>query len=60
MEFKLSFKMNNAAFEQSPEEEIKRILVDTWHRVVNGMVYGMIVDVNGNSVGEWEVTIESD
>ena len=55
MEFKMQFKMDNAAFTDYPEGEVKRILSEVTYEVENGQTYGVIMDYNGNKVGKWEI-----
>ncbi len=54
MDFKLSFNMDNAAFE-IPEEEINRILEQIIYQVHNGMTFAGIMDINGNTIGNWSI-----
>jgi len=56
MKFKCEIDMDNAAFKESPEE-LERCLNDVidsydWGSRLNGFVY----DLNGNKVGQWEIT----
>ena len=56
--FKLEIEMENAAFEPAPGEELSRILNALAVRLagMDGLAdEGSIMDVNGNSVGKWEV-----
>ena len=62
--FSLTMKTGNAAFQEdngeaTPEAlgaEIARILRDVAEHAENGATSGPCLDVNGNLVGEWEVT----
>lgn len=57
MEFKLKFKMDNAAFgdnEIDRNTEARRILADVGKQLLAGD-RGSIRDVNGNRIGEWEI-----
>ena len=57
MKFELKMDCDNSAFEPDHRLEIARILVAVADRMVNeGRDGGVCVDVNGNRVGEWEVT----
>lgn len=47
--------MDNAAFTDYPEGEVKRILSEVTYEVENGQTYGVIMDYNGNKVGKWEI-----
>jgi len=55
MKFELKFNMDNADFENEPEYAVEAILVDVAGRVIDGLTAGMIFDVNGNDVGDWEI-----
>jgi len=55
MDFKLSLNCDNDAFWQ-PELEVTRILKQLAKKVENGLVEGVILDHNGNKVGNWEFT----
>lgn len=58
MTFTLTINMDNAAFEGNPGHELKRILERLARRSwdIDGRVDGAkLMDVNGNSVGSWEV-----
>lgn len=54
--FVLSFTTNNAAFADGDgPEECARILRRIADKVSGGDESGMIVDSNGNSIGQWSV-----
>ena len=53
MDFELKFNMDNAAFEQYPEGETERILIEIGRMVIEGSCYGNISDINGNKIGTW-------
>jgi hypothetical protein len=55
MEFKLNFKMDNAAFEDNPEE-VQTILKNIGFDISKGYGQGMLRDSNGNMIGEWKIT----
>lgn len=55
MNFILKFNMNNDAFIKYPEAEAKRILAKIIYDLDIGKVYNNIVDINGNTVGKWEI-----
>lgn len=66
MQFNLTFKMDNAAFENDLSESA-RILkgisetlsnMPTWDRQ-SFLIDGPILDINGNRIGQWEI-VESD
>ena len=48
--------MDNAAFEGTHPGELVRILKDVAERVVRGAVDGKLRDINGNTVGDFEIT----
>lgn len=52
---KIKFSTSNAAFEEYGTYEIKRILEKIIRQVENGHEDGVIMDINGNKVGEWEL-----
>jgi hypothetical protein len=53
--FRLEFKTSNAAFDDSPELEISRILRDVARRVEDGARGACpIRDVNGGTIGTFE------
>lgn len=57
MKLNIEIKCDNSAFEESPIEEIKRILNKYSHRVNEiidgGTIY--LLDFNGNKVGEMTI-----
>ena len=52
---KIEFKTSNAAFDEYGFEEVKRILEDISNKVEYGHTSGVIMDINGNKIGEWEM-----
>ena len=56
MEFKLNINMDNAAFDECPEEELQDLLERVKQRLAGGVTEGKIVDINGNMVGKFEIT----
>jgi hypothetical protein len=52
MHFQLFFDCDNAAFEEAASETA-RILRDIAERVEGGRLEGRVMDVNGNSVGNY-------
>lgn len=52
---KIEFETSGAAFEDYEKEEIMRILEEVIVKVKNGRSEGKILDINGNSIGEWEL-----
>ncbi len=55
-EFRMNVRMANAAFEDDCKGEMVRILMKVTEEVARGRQEGPIFDVNGNRVGEWEIT----
>ena len=54
--FTLSIKTENYAFNaftNDESHEIARILKDLARQVENGKECGVIIDINGNKVGNW-------
>jgi len=54
--FKLKFSTANAAFDPDARGEIMRILRVVAQHIERGEDCGVCRDVNGNTVGKWEVT----
>ena len=56
---KISFETDNAAFHDelgySKRYEIMRILKNITRRIDNGDTEGKVMDVNGNSIGQWSI-----
>lgn len=55
--FKLEFRTGNAAFEDCAEQEISRILKEIANKVEDGSTGGKVKDINGNTIGEWDLNI---
>ena len=55
MKFTMEVKMDNAAFVDDPTE-LTRILQGVTDRVAAGFDEGFCVDINGNTVGRFEVS----
>lgn len=56
--FRLSLETDNAAFEDGPvfmSEEVARLLELAAQNVRAGAYAGKLIDINGNTVGEWEL-----
>ena len=53
--FTLDIKMNNAAFDEDPLEEIARILNTTADKIRHGSSAGTTRDMNGNMVGNYGI-----
>lgn len=55
--FTLTINTDNAAFAIDPGAEIARILHTVGDRLINGNTAGgNVCDINGNTVGEWEIS----
>jgi len=52
--FKLKFDTDNDAFAPAPGFEIQRILKKIAQRAVDKEIGGKIMDINGNTIGDWE------
>lgn len=53
MTFKLEINCDHDAFLPDPRTEVDRILGDVAYRIANGIVASVIVDTNGNTVGQY-------
>lgn len=51
----LEFSMTNAAFEDYPRQEAAQILRKIAGQLENGSEYGNIRDLNGNTIGKWDM-----
>ena len=51
--FALSIETENEAFTNGDGEEIARILKEVASQVENGKKFGVLIDINGNEVGNW-------
>ena len=51
--FTLSIETENEAFTNNEGEEIARILKEVASQVENGKKFGVLIDINGNKVGNW-------
>ena len=52
MKVSIEFSTDNAAFSEYPVDEIRRILTQLPDRMLQNDS-GVIIDLNGNGVGEW-------
>lgn len=56
--FSVKFKTGNSAFQNScGRYEVVRILTEIAEKVDQGYEEGKIMDINGNSVGEWKLNL---
>ena len=51
----IKFNTSGQAFEDYGDAEVERILEEIIKKVKDGRSEGKILDVNGNSIGEWEL-----
>ena len=58
MKLSLDLNSSNAAFEESGEFEVARILRDVADKIERGESDGRLRDVNGNNVGSWFLETE--
>lgn len=56
----IKFNTSGQAFEDYGDEEVERILEEIIVKVKNGRTGGKILDVNGNSIGEWTLERETE
>jgi len=57
--FKLEFSTENAAFEEiAGSSEVYRLLLVIAERVKKGDRDGIVIDLNGNIVGSWQLNNE--
>lgn len=61
MDFILKINTDNEAFSGSPGRELSRIMRKLASRIEDGILddqasAGRLMDANGNTVGEWEIT----
>ena len=52
---KIEFKTSGQAFEDYGDTEVERILEEIIKKVKRGHTEGKILDINGNSIGKWEL-----
>lgn len=55
--FNLTIASGNAALVDDPPEEVARILRDVVGRVLAGHTSGVLMDINGNGVGDWDLEV---
>lgn len=59
MQFKCEFDMDNAAFDGRRQAEVGRIFRTINKRIDDGIDSGKILDINGNTVGKWEMATDA-
>lgn len=52
---KIEFETSNSSFEEYGLYEVKRILNEIGRKLDEGYKHGVIMDINGNKVGEWNL-----
>ena len=55
MKITIEFSTDNAAFSESPHQEISKVMSDALVKMNNGEGWGIIRDTNGNTIGHFEV-----
>ena len=58
MKFTCEINMDNDTYQDAPEWTLQDDLTDIGQKVCNGATEGIIYDVNGNTVGSWEIIID--
>jgi hypothetical protein len=58
--FKIRIDSEDAAMQDNPRAEVARMLADVRNKIMRGDDCGIIYDVNGNSVGDFEFEDEPD
>jgi len=53
MKISIKFSTDNAAFEELPEVEVRKILREIGEAVLLGITDGPCHDSNGNTIGQW-------
>jgi hypothetical protein len=54
-EIRIIYQIDNAAFDETPLPETKRILDEVKEGISNGSQGGLIQDIAGNGVGAWVI-----
>jgi hypothetical protein len=54
-EIRIIYQIDNAAFDETPLPETKRILNEITEAMSNGSQGGLIQDINGNGIGAWVI-----
>jgi hypothetical protein len=54
-EIRIIYQIDNAAFDETPLPETKRILQEVIASIENGSQGGLILDINGSGVGAWVI-----
>jgi len=59
-EFCLEFNMDNTAFEGDASIEVCRIFKSVKDQIANGCGDGLVIDINGNTIGNWYCEINEE
>jgi len=51
----IEYDIDNAAFDETPLPETKRIFAEIVDLIANGNDGGSIQDINGNTIGSWKI-----
>lgn len=51
----IKFNTSGQAFEDYGDKEVERILEQIIQKVKSGHSEGKILDINGNTIGEWQI-----
>jgi hypothetical protein len=54
--FRIEFETDNAAFGEVLDYEVSRILKEIAGKIEGGRAGGSVLDINGNVIGEWELS----
>ncbi len=54
-QIRIMYQIDNAAFDDTPLPETKRIFAEITYAISNGSMGGLIQDINGNGVGSWVI-----
>lgn len=54
-QIRIQYQIDNAAFDETPLPETKKILNTIIESIGNGEVGGLIQDSNGNGIGAWVI-----
>ena len=52
---RIEFETTNSAFDDYGDKEVTRILTEISEKVQRGMTKDIIIDIDGNKIGKWEL-----
>lgn len=58
MKFKMEFEIANTAFDEDCKDEMAYMLIDAANDIQDGNTDRTIMDIHGNTIGEWHVECE--